>query len=150
MHSRLLAPVRGWEARRALRAARARADRELVEARLPSPRLAWRSAELVADEHRIGLARDLTDVLRASDERLLPGSTPIDRAAVRACRAQLLALAGRVCDLDRPVAPRGVLLVEALFGDGSGPIYGDGDGARLAREIAAASEALERGNGPAR
>jgi hypothetical protein len=144
MHSRLLAPVRGWEARRALRAERERADRELLETRLPSPRLAWRTAELVAEEHRVELARDLTDLLRGADERLLPGSAPIDRAAIRACRARLLALAGRVCDLERPVAPRGILLVERLFDNGSGPLYGVGDDARLALQIAAASEALER------
>ena len=42
MASRLLAPVRGWEVRRALRAARRRADEEILATRLPSPRLAWR------------------------------------------------------------------------------------------------------------
>jgi hypothetical protein len=150
MHSRLLAPVRSWEARRALRAERERADRELIETRLPSPRLAWRTAELVADDYRIALARDLTDLLRGADERLLPGSAPIDRAAVRGCRAQLLALAGRICDLTRPVAPRGILLIERLFDDGSGPVYGTGDASRLDAQIAAASEALERPGDTAR
>jgi hypothetical protein len=144
----LLAPVRGWEERRALRVARERADRELLETRLPSPRLAWRTTELVADEHRLDLARDLTDAVRAADGRLLPGSAPIDRPAVRACRAQLLALAARVCDLTGDVAPRGVLLVERLFGDGSGPIYGHADAAqRLDLKIAEALDSLERSSG---
>jgi hypothetical protein len=146
MHVRLLAPVRGWEARRELRAARSRADRELLASRLPSPRLAWRTTELVCDEHRIDLARDLTELLHAADGRLLPGSAPIDRLAVRGARAQLLLLAGRLSDLDRPVAPRGVLLVERLF-DG-GPVYGRGNGGPpLARAAADALDALERSGG---
>ena len=148
MHARLLAPVRGWEARRALRAARASADRELIATRLPSPRLAWRTTELVSDEHRIELARDLTDLLHAADGRLLPGSAPIDRLAVRGARAQLLLLAGRLSDLDRPVTPRGILFVERLF-DG-GPVYGRNGGPPLARAALDALEALERSAGPAR
>ena len=112
MTSKLLAPVRSWEARRALRGARRRADAELAATRLPPPRLAWRAAELVADENRIDLARSLTDVVHAADERLLPAASPLARAAVRECRPQLLALAARLFDVSKPVSARGVLLVE--------------------------------------
>jgi len=131
MNAKLLAPVRSWEARRALRGARRRADEELAATRLPPPRLAWRAAELVADDNRIDLARSLTDVVHAADERLLPAASPIARAAVRACRPQLLAIAARLFEVSKPVPPRGVLLVERLLTDGSGPLYGRGDAERL-------------------
>ncbi|MGN6797164.1 MAG: hypothetical protein ACTHKS_03340 [Gaiellaceae bacterium] len=133
MNSKLLAPVRSWEARRALRGARRRADEELAATRLPPPRLAWRAAELVADENRIHLARSLTDVVHAADERRLPAASPIARAAVRACRPQLLAIAARLFEVSKPVPARGVLLVERLLTDGSGPLYGRGDEDRLRR-----------------
>jgi len=42
---RFAAPLRSWQARRALRSARRNADEQLLESRLPSPRLAWRTAE---------------------------------------------------------------------------------------------------------
>ena len=131
MNARLLAPVRSWEARRALRGARRRADEELAATRLPPPRLAWRAAELVADANRIDLARSLTDVVHAADERLLPTASPIARAAVRECRPQLLAVAARLFEVSSPVSPRGVLLVERLLTDGAGPLYGHGDARRL-------------------
>src|SRR5689334_5920236 len=131
MNAKLLAPVRSWEARRALRDARRRADEELATTRLPPPRLAWRAAELVADENRIGLARSLTDVVHAADERLLPAASPIARAAVRECRPQLLAIAARLFDTSEPVPARGVLLVDRLLTNGSGPLYGHGDAERL-------------------
>jgi len=139
MTSKLLAPMRSWEARRALRGARRRADEELAATRLPPPRLAWRAAELVADENRIDLARSLTDVVHAADERLLPAASPIARAAVRACRPQLLALAARLFDVPNPVSARGVLLVDQLLTDGTGPLYGWGDAGRL---LAAATHIL--------
>jgi hypothetical protein len=135
MASKLLTPVRGWEARRALRAARRRADEEILATKLPSPRLAWRTKELVADVNRVALGRSLTDVVHGADERHLPSASPIDRVAVRECRAQLLDLAALVYDLGQPVTPRGVLLVERLVVNGSGPLYGRGDPARLRREI---------------
>jgi hypothetical protein len=131
MNTKLLAPVRSWEARRALRGARRRADDELAETRLPPPRLAWRAAELVADDHRTDLARSLTDVVHAADERLLPAASPIARAAVRGCRPQLLAIAARLFEVSKPVPPRGVILVERLLTNGSGPLYGRGDPERL-------------------
>lgn len=132
----LLAPVRGWEARRALKAARREADAEIRATHLPSPRLAWRIAELVADEHRVDLGRAVTGVVHASDERLLPGATPLDRAAVRACRSELLELASILYDLDRPVRPRGVLLLDDLLEDGSGPLYGHRGPTRLSDALA--------------
>ncbi len=142
MSSRLLAPVRSWENRRTLRAARRRADAELLASRLASPRLAWRTAELTSDASRSRLGRSLTEIVHAADERLLPAATPLDRGAVRECRAELLELAARLYD-SRPVAPRGVLLVERLVHDGSGPLYGDAGAPRLADEIEVAREALD-------
>jgi hypothetical protein len=134
MTSRLLAPMRSWEARRALRGARRRADEELV-----ATRLAWRAAELVADENRISLGRSLTDVVHAADERLLPAASPVARAAVRDCRPQLLALAARLFDLSTPVSARGVLLVEQLLTNSVAPLYGRCDAGRL---LAAATHIL--------
>jgi hypothetical protein len=141
MATKLLAPLRSWEARRALRAARERADVELAASRLPSPRLAWRIAELVDDEHRVDLARRLTDIVHTADERLLPGASPVDRVAVRATRSQLLEVAARVCDTERSVTPRGVVLLERLL-DG-GALFGRDRVTRLRSELATVREALE-------
>jgi hypothetical protein len=131
MPSKLLAPVRGWEARRALRAARLRADDELAATRLPSPRLAWRIAELLAEENRLALAEELTNLVHASHERRLPTASPVARAAVREARPQLLELASHLYDLGRPVTPRALLFVERLLTDGSGPLYGASDPGRI-------------------
>jgi hypothetical protein len=150
MSSRLLAPVRGWEARRALRAARRRADDELLTARLPSPRLAWRTEELVADDNRIDLGRSLTDVVHSADERLLPSASPLNRSAIRSARPQLLELAARLFDVSRPVAPRGVLLVERLLVDGSGPLYSQRGTNRLLMEIGRGLAALDGNDDPGR
>jgi hypothetical protein len=142
MSSRLLAPVRSWETRRALRQARRRADEELLASRLASPRLAWRTAELIAAANRHDLGRSLIDIVHASDERLLPTAAPINRGAVRECRAELLELAARLYDT-QPVTARGVLLVERLVHDGSGPLYGSTDAQRLARGIGVARRAID-------
>ena len=139
--ARFAVPLRGWEARRTLRSERRQADAELLHARRPTPRLAWRTAELIDDERRIDTARRLTDIVHAADERFLPGASPVDRGAVRECRAQLLELAARICDTSRPVAPRGVLLVLGLL-DG-GPLYRNGRAPALRRDVVAAREALE-------
>jgi hypothetical protein len=143
MASRLLAPVRGWEARRALRTARRRADEEILSTRFASPRLAWRVQELLADENRIDLGRSVTNVVHAADERLLPGAAPVDRAAVRACRAQLLELAALLCDTAHEVTPRGVLLSERLLVDSSSPLFGRRDPGQLLREITRVKAVLD-------
>lgn len=131
----LLAPVRGWGARRALKAARRRADEEILATQLPSPRLAWRVEELVSAENRVDLGRSVTDVVHAADESRLPNASPVDRTAVRACRAELLDLASALHDLRTTVAPRGILHVERLLVDSAGPLYGHKDPARLRRAV---------------
>ncbi|HKU58905.1 MAG TPA: hypothetical protein VJP39_04795 [Gaiellaceae bacterium] len=135
-------PLKSLNDRRALKAARRSADEQLLASKLASPRLAWRSAELLAPEHRIDVGRSLTDTVHAADERLLPSASPLDRAAVRECRAQLLDLAAYLFDLDRSVTPRGMLLVERLLSDSRGPLYGNGETRRLRIELHNVREAL--------
>jgi hypothetical protein len=117
------------------------ADNELIGTRLAPPRLAWRTQELTSTEHRLALGGELAELVHAAATRLLPGASPIDRVAVRDSRAEVLALASRLCDLDRPVQPRGVLLTEQLLGNPRGPLYGRGN---LARDAGRALEALGR------
>jgi hypothetical protein len=135
--------IRGWKARRALAAARRRADAELLATTLPSARLAWRTEELIAEERRIELGRSLTDVVHSADERLLPGASPLNRGSIRERRAELLELAARLHDLSRPVAPRGVLLVDRLLSDGSSPLFGRLSHNRLRIEADQALAALD-------
>jgi hypothetical protein len=117
-------PLDRLRRRRAEGRARAAADAELLAARLPSPRLAWRTAELVAPAHRLQLAREATEIVRHAEGATLPGASPLDRNAARGSRAQLLALASRLADLDAPAAPRGVLLVERLLCSSESPLFG--------------------------
>ncbi len=134
--------LKRWAERRALRAARKHADEQLLESRLPSPRLAWRIAELTSLEHRVQLGRALTEVVHAADERLLPGARPLDRPAIRENRSQLLDVAAALFDRDRAVAPRGILLIEQLLDDGRGPLYGRSEPRRLRVELLHVREAL--------
>ncbi|MGH3049611.1 MAG: hypothetical protein ACRDLK_05590 [Gaiellaceae bacterium] len=115
--------LKSWSGHRALQAARRRADEQLLASRLPSPRLAWRIAELTSPEHRDQLGRALADTVHAADERFLPSAKPLNRAAIREARAQLLELASCLFDGDRVVSPRAVLLVERLLDDGGSPLY---------------------------
>ncbi len=142
--SALTRPLREWETRRALRASRRAADTELLASSLPPLRLAWRAAELTSDSNRLQVAASVTNVVHASGERLLPGSSPLDRGAVRAARAVLLALAARLYDLQRPVQPRGMLLVDGLLSDRRSPLFGTGGSLLLGRAAREALAALER------
>jgi hypothetical protein len=123
-------PLRGlWKAletlrtRRALRAARWAADTELALRKLPPLRLAWRVEELVSTKHRLDLAHSLRTLVRDASPRYVASATPINRLAVRAESETLLALASRVADLSRPVAARGIVVIERLLIDASGPLY---------------------------
>jgi hypothetical protein len=141
----VLAPVRRFRARRELLAARRAADAELITARLPSPRLAWRTNELCSDEHRRQLAESLVDVVRASESRHLPTASPINRPAAREETTTLLSLAAALTDMDHGVAPRGVLLVERLLFGTASPLYDAAPRHRLHATLAEALQALEAG-----
>jgi hypothetical protein len=128
---------------RELKKARRRADVELLRATIPPLRLAWRSAELTAGGHRLELAREVRGLVHAADPQYLPSSSPVNRGAVRTEAEALLALAERLSELERPVAPRGVLMVERFLIDGSGPLYLREDAAALGRALARVATALE-------
>jgi hypothetical protein len=124
------APFRGiwgvlqrWHERRTLRVARWAADTELARREPPPLRLAWRVEELVATKRRLDLAHSLRTLVRDAGPRYLPSASPVNRLAVRAESETFLALAGRLADLERPVAPRGVVLLERLLAEPSGPLY---------------------------
>ena len=135
--------LKRWTDRRTLRAERRSADEQLLASRLPSPRLAWRVAELTSQEHRIELGRAVTNLVRGADERLLPNARPLDRGAIRESRAQLLDLASRLFDAERSVRPRGVLMLEHLLVDAGGPMYGHGDPRRLRSELVHIRDVLD-------
>jgi hypothetical protein len=138
----VLAPIKRLRERRELAAARRAADAELCATDLPSPRLAWRTNELVADEHRRELAHSLVGVVQASESRYLPSASPLNRTAARADTDLLLRIAARLSELDRGVRPRGVLLVERLLSDGASPLYARERASRLRVALEEALRAL--------
>ncbi len=111
------------KSRRALRAARSAADDELVRRDDTPLRLAWRAEELVAPKNRLELAHSLRSLVRDSAVRYLPSASPVNRGAVRGESKTLLTLAARLADVHTAVAARGVILVDRLLVDGSGPLY---------------------------
>jgi hypothetical protein len=136
--------VQSFRQRRQSRAARRVADRQLLRSPVLSLRLSWRAAELVVPKRRLELARALRRLVHDADPRYLPSSQMFDRLAVRAVAPELLALADRLAKLDRPAAPRGVLLAEHLLGDVTGPLYDRSREEALRDAVDAASDALER------
>ena len=141
----VLAPIKRLRERRELAAARRAADAELCSTDLPSPRLAWRTNELVAEEHCRELAHSLVGVVQASESRFLPSASPLNRAAARAETDLLLRIAARLSELDRSVRPRGILLVERLLSDGTSPLYARERAGRLRVALEEALNALGDG-----
>ena len=115
--------IRRFRARRELASARRAADAELASSRLPSPRLAWRSNELCAPEHRRMLSESLVSVVHSAEGRYLPSASPLNRPAARSESSLLLRLAAGLADDGRAVTPRAVLLVERLLSNGDSPLY---------------------------
>ena len=115
----------------------------------PSALVVWRSGELTSIAHRRALAGDIRRILRASNERVLPGAMPLNRRLVRANEDELRELADRLEGSVRDLNPRGVLLVEALLSNADSPLYDRDRSHRFARELKAISRALDARNPPA-
>jgi hypothetical protein len=132
-----------WRRRRELRAARREADAELLGSEFASPRTAWRAAELTESKNRLALARSIRRLIRSADARYLPGPTPLNRIGVRLEIDALEALAERLATLERPVTPRGVLLLDRLLTDGFGPLYVSYRAVELRSALDRAAKAFE-------
>ena len=139
----VLAPVRRLRARRELVAARRIADAELLGTALPSPRFAWRTNELCSDEYRRALAESVVQVVKTSETRYLPSTSPLNRVAAREQLAPLLQVAAVLADVERRVAPRGVLLVQRLLTGSKSPLYQQGTTNELRAALTDALNALE-------
>jgi len=87
-------------------------------------RFQWRADELTSDHERRLLARSLRSVVRELGSP--PGfrsTVPLDRKALRPHADELVALAERLDDLERPVAPAGILDVQTLLTSPGSPLH---------------------------
>ena len=107
-------------------ARRREADRLLVVLetdRVPD-KLRWRAAELTRPRERKALARALRNLLRSLELPPALFPTPVNRRALRRNRRAVEALADRLAAVDRPVRPRGILLLRHLLGGSPhSPLY---------------------------
>ena len=131
-------------ARRAARIARWEADTEIAACDGSPPlNLAWRVDELVGTKNRLDLAHTLRSLVADCGARYLPSASPVNRRAVRENGTRLRAIAERLSGLERPVAARGVVLLDRLLVDGSGPLYDRQRSDELAPALDFALNALE-------
>ena len=124
---------------------RAAADRWLQERRHasgPNDAVRRRIAELTSRRERTLLAKSLRGAVRDAEHPAF-AATPLSRHAVVESADELTELADRLSDLDRPVAPRGVVLVVRLLTEGESPLYAREREAELPAELARIRSALE-------
>lgn len=137
-----------------LRAARARHELTVVRRSvdrliLDDPRggevselVQWRTQELIDPETRDRLRGEVERLLRCLDASHLPSASPLRRGALRRHEGLLRAIGRRLGD-ERPVAPRGMLLVEHLLRDAASPLYAEQPDEELARGLSRVLGALE-------
>lgn len=133
------AGVRIAHARTALRRIRRSADRLILadaSGQEASEIVRWRSDELVTPASRRALARELEQTLRHLDPDSMPSASPLRRIAARRHEELFERLEVRMLD-DRPVTPRGMLLLQRLLRDPGSPLYDAPSERELARAVAA-------------
>jgi len=135
--------ARRWDERRRLCAA---ADAWLARGGGESS-YAWRVAELTSRRERRLLAHSVRDIVPEISAGRLPGASPLNRAALRPYRSELIALADRLDDLDRPVSAAGVLAVRHLLTSPGSALYArdwmDERAPDPGRELVAVLDSLE-------
>jgi hypothetical protein len=101
-----------------------------------------RIAELTSFRERTRIAKSLLGAVRDA-RRTGISASPLSRRAIVECADELTELAERFADLDRPVAPSGVVLTLRLLTDGSSPLYAHDRSAELPVAVARIRAALE-------
>lgn len=94
-------------------------------------------------KNRLDLAHSLRSLVRDARPSYVPSASPFNRIAVRAESDRLVEVAERLSDLERPVAARGVVLLERLLTDGSGPLYDRERAGRLGPTLTLIRDTLE-------
>jgi hypothetical protein len=139
------AAVRWWQGWRELVRLRRVADRLILQAAShaeSTPLVAWRSRELTDERSRAGLCREIDRLLAVLSPDRLPSASPLNRVALRR-HAQLLRLVAARLGGERPVSPKGVLLVRQLLRDPGSPLYSDRAELLLPRALTRVLSALE-------
>jgi len=90
---------------------------------IAGPRYGWRIAELTSSRERQRLGGSVRSIVGEISPRRLPGSSPLNRVALRPHTAELTALADRLEDLESPVAPAGILAVRHLLTEPGSALY---------------------------
>ena len=85
---------------------------------------------------RLMLGSSVRAIVEALSPRRLPGASPLNRVALRPYCAELLALADRLDDLDRPVSAAGMLGVRRLLTEPDSVLYARPLPDELPRDIA--------------
>ena len=137
--------VRTARAHHELVAIRRTADRLIVHSphgRDASELVRWRSRELTTRAKRDELRRDIERILQSLDPARLPSASPLKRPEARRNTDLFVALATRLGE-ERPVAARGILLVQSLLHDSTSPLYADDAESYLKPTLRRVTGALE-------
>ena len=108
------------------------------------PAVEWRAAELTSARARLSVARVLRSIVVAvEDPRPRFSAAVLARPRLRPYAREIERLADRIADLERPVTGAGMLLVNDLLTDGTGPLFIGGAVADLVPTLDRIHEALE-------
>ena len=86
-------------------------------------RYGWRAVELTSPRERRLLGRSVRRIVPELAAGRPPGASPLNRTALRPFRSELIALADRLDDLERPVSAAGILGVHRLLTEPGSVLY---------------------------
>jgi hypothetical protein len=92
---------------------------------------------------RLMLGSSVREIVDALSPRRLPGASPLNRVALRPYCAELIAIADRLDNLERPVSGAGVLAVRRMLTEPDGVLYARPFVGDIGRELAAVVRRLE-------
>ncbi len=123
------------------------ADRLLrtgVKVHPQSELLTWRAAELTSARNRSMLARSLRGLVQEVERPSFMTAVPLNRRGLRLHLPLVRSLVARISDVDRAVAPRGMVLVEELLTNGfESPLYVGGRAEDVSKSIERCLAALD-------